>query len=69
MLDLENLSINEFFFDDECSPDCFPFEKELNESLKSVQEKSPEELEKQWAEEDDYYSSGEDIPDCNPWRK
>lgn len=92
MFDLEFLSTGENSSFDEC----LPFEESLSKTLKDTHGKTIEELEKQWAEEDeeakekaeeyleyienlkhssinfendDEYSSGEAIPDCNPWRE
>lgn len=97
MFDLESLNTDENSNFDDCLPKCLPFEKELSKALRDTHGKTIEELEKQWAEEDekihiksesyieyleniksdllssncdeyDEYSSGEEIPDCNPWR-
>lgn len=95
-MDLELLSNNTKFTLDKCNPECLPFEESLDVAMKSAKEKTPEELEKQWSEEDkeakenseeyleyienlkynltghendDEYSSGEEIPTCNPWRE
>ncbi|MDE6005715.1 MAG: hypothetical protein K2G88_10065 [Oscillospiraceae bacterium] len=92
MFDLEPLNTGENSNLDEC----LPFEEDLSKALKNTHEKTIEELEKQWAKEDeeakekaeeyleyiedlkyssidfendDEYSSGEAIPDCNPWRE
>lgn len=99
MFDLELINTNENNNPDECSPECLPFEENLDNELKDVQGKTLEELEKQWTEENeknkiksedyiehleniksdllnnncdneyDEYSSGEEIPTCNPWRE
>ncbi|MCM1507727.1 MAG: hypothetical protein NC177_11430 [Ruminococcus flavefaciens] len=98
LMNLELLNENNELYSDECMPKCLPAEENLNKDLKNAKIKTSEELEEQWAEEDeemqleskdyieyskniksdllnndyyaedDEYSLGEEIPDCNPWR-